>query len=92
VNGVKHGTEKEYYESGVLRWETPRVNGYVHGIVKLYHESGAIYSETPYVNGNRHGIEKRYDSDKLNIDVLTLYKGDNAILSLYCEGYNESSI
>ncbi|MFA5706690.1 MAG: hypothetical protein WDA41_10085 [Candidatus Neomarinimicrobiota bacterium] len=92
VNGKEHGIKKWYYESGDLYLEIPYVNGERHGIEKEYYKSGALFGETPYVNGNRHGIAKNYDSDNLNIDVLTLYKGNNYVLTLCCEGYNESSI
>jgi antitoxin component YwqK of YwqJK toxin-antitoxin module len=51
---------KNYYKSGALKVESPRVNGEIHGIEKMYYESGALLAEVPYVNGKQHGIVKRY--------------------------------
>lgn len=36
-NGVKHGIEKQYYESGALMWETLYVNGIQHSARKFYY-------------------------------------------------------
>ena len=82
---------REYYKSGALYSEGPYVDGVEHGIEKGYHKSGDLWWETPYVNGEIQGIVKNYDRDKLNIDVLMLYKGDNKVLTLYCDGYDKSS-
>jgi antitoxin component YwqK of YwqJK toxin-antitoxin module len=65
--------KKEYYASGALLAEIPRVNGERHGIVKTYNETGTLYAEVPFVKGKAHGIKKRYDKDNSNIDRLTLY-------------------
>ena len=51
---------KNYYKSGALKVESPRVNGNIHGIEKFYYESGALLAEVPYVNGKTHGVLKRY--------------------------------
>src|SRR5574344_496144 len=70
--------KKEYYDSGVLKSETPYVNGEIHGIRKIYYESGALTWEIPYVNGIRHGVEKTYyqSGDLLN---TAKYKNDKKV-------------
>jgi antitoxin component YwqK of YwqJK toxin-antitoxin module len=80
-----------YYESGALWGETPYVNGKIHGIAKEYYESGDLEWEIPYVNEKEHGVEKHYDSDKLNIDCLTLYDKGCEVLILCCESYGAVS-
>jgi antitoxin component YwqK of YwqJK toxin-antitoxin module len=60
VNGKQHGTQNNYYESGVLHWEAHFVNGKEHGIEKEYYTSGKLQREIIYENGKKHGIEKRY--------------------------------
>jgi antitoxin component YwqK of YwqJK toxin-antitoxin module len=88
VNGKLHGIEKDYYESGALQLETPRVNDSIYGIAKTYYESGTLHWETPYVNGDRHGVAKSYGKDNINIVCLTLYKRDRGVLVLRLESYS----
>ena len=73
--------KREYYESGILWFETPYVNGKEHGTEKIYYKSGALQCETPYVEGKIHGIGKIYNRENSNIDCLTLYNKDRILLS-----------
>ena len=72
--------KREYYESGILWFETPYVNGKEHGVRKEYcYKTGALRRETPYVNGEKHGVERDYDKEGTEIYYLTLYDKDQEV-------------
>jgi len=65
--------QKEYWENGNLKEETPYKKSYSlgykkvktklvpHGIAKEYYENGVLRKEDPYIEGERTGIMKIYD-------------------------------
>jgi len=52
--------EKEYYESGVLKLETPFTEGIRHGQTRGYYENGNLEYEIFFVKGVKNGVEKGY--------------------------------
>jgi antitoxin component YwqK of YwqJK toxin-antitoxin module len=55
--------EREYWDNGKLRSETPYAGEKPHGVSKWWYESGQLWSEQPYVNGVRHGMSRQWDRD-----------------------------
>lgn len=56
-------TQREYYENGNLKSETPYLNNLKHGVAKSYYENGNLECEIPFDNDKRHGVEKEYDEN-----------------------------
>jgi antitoxin component YwqK of YwqJK toxin-antitoxin module len=70
VKNIKSRLEKEYYDNGILKSETPYLEGIKHGVVKEYYKSGTIQSETTYSNRLLNGPAKKYDENgKLTIET-----------------------
>jgi len=63
VKNIKSRLEKEYYDNGNLKSETPYLEGIKHGVVKEYYESGTLKSETSYANRLLNGPAKKYDGN-----------------------------
>ena len=57
---LKNGVDKEYYENGKIRKETPYVNGKREGAVKQYYPNGSLKSESMYRNNQSTGMTKTY--------------------------------
>jgi len=86
VNGVLHGTEKSYYQSGNIRSIGHFKNGILEGIVTGYYEDGAIQVRATYVNGVKQGrvihyypngtkqVESFYTDDKFDGIRTTWYE------------------
>ena len=55
VDGVLHGTEKSYYQSGKLKSLGSFKRGILDGIVTGYYEDGAIQVRATYDNGVKQG-------------------------------------
>jgi len=71
LNGVKHGTWREYYgDSGAILIEENYLKGILHGIYRAFHPNGQLYSEGEFVNGSREGYFRAYDEQGHNINNL----------------------
>jgi len=86
VNGVLHGTEKSYYQSGKLRSLGYFKRGILDGIVTGYYEDGTIQVRATYDNGIKQGrvihyypngtkqVESFYTDDKFDGIRTTWYE------------------
>ena len=89
VDGVLHGTEKSYYQSGKLKSLGYFKQGILDGIVTGYYEDGTIQVRGLYDNGNKQGrviyhypngnkqIEQFFIDDVLNGLFSTWYENGN---------------
>ena len=57
-DGLRHGTEIEYDESGYKKYEEPYRNGKLHGIKKYYDEKGRVWSKQKYVDDVEISLER----------------------------------
>lgn len=62
INGC---VEKEYYESGKLKIETPYENGEMNGVRKAYYESGKLSYEALWENNEEISYKKYDEQGKL---------------------------
>jgi antitoxin component YwqK of YwqJK toxin-antitoxin module len=60
-------TNRGYYESGALCWETPYKDGKKHGLYNHYFESGILSGEILFVNGKEYGIMELHNEDGTRI-------------------------
>ena len=86
VNGVLHGAEKSYYQSGKLRSLGYFKRGILDGIVTGYYEDGTIQVRAAYDNGVKQGrvihyypngtkqVESFYTDDKFDGVRTTWYE------------------
>ena len=86
VNGVLHGAEKSYYQSGKLRSLGYFKRGILDGIVTGYYEDGTIQVRAAYDNGVKQGrvihyypngtkqVESFYTDDKFDGIRTTWYE------------------
>ena len=86
VDGVLHGEEKSYYQSGKLRSVGSFKRGILDGIVTGYYEDGAIQVRATYDNGVKQGrvihyypngtkqVETFYTDDKFDGIRTTWYE------------------
>ena len=86
VNGVLHGTEKSYYQSGKLKSLGSFKRGILDGIVTGYYEDGTIQVRATYDNGVKQGrvihyypngtkqVESFYTDDKFDGIRTTWYE------------------
>ena len=86
VNGVLHGAEKSYYQSGKLRSLGYFKRGILDGIVTGYYEDGTIQVRATYDNGVKQGrvihyypngtkqVESFYTDDKFDGVRTTWYE------------------
>jgi antitoxin component YwqK of YwqJK toxin-antitoxin module len=71
VNGLKHGTWREYYEdTGSVVVEEEYRHGIQHGRYRSFYPNGRVFSEGQFVNGLREGYFKIYDDNGNNIRHL----------------------
>ena len=71
LNGMKHGTWREYYDdTGAILIEENYWFGIQHGLYKSFHPNGQIFSEGEFVNGLREGYFRVYDEDGNNVRNL----------------------
>jgi len=86
VDGVLHGTEKSYYQSGKLKSLGSFKRGILDGIVTGYYEDGTIQVRATYDNGVKQGrvihyypngtkqVESFYTDDKFDGVRTTWYE------------------
>ena len=86
VDGVLHGTEKSYYQSGNIRSVGHFKRGVLEGIVTGYYEDGSIQVRAIYDNGVKQGrvihyypngtkqVESFYTDDKFDGIRTTWYE------------------
>ena len=60
VNGVPHGSEKAFYQSGVLKSEGNFNQGVIEGTVSLYFEDGSLMGRVDMANNIKEGRGVRY--------------------------------
>ena len=60
IDGEKHGEEKEYDESKVLKSLKNWISNKQHGEEKEYYESGKLMKTVNWIEGKRNGEEKEY--------------------------------
>ncbi len=63
VDGLLHGYEKSYYQSGKLKSLGSFKNGILDGIVTGYYEDGSIQVRAVYDNGDKQGRVIHYYSN-----------------------------
>ena len=99
VDGVLHGTEKSYYQSGKLKSLGSFKRGILDGIVTGYYEDGTIQVRAIYDNGVKQGrvihyypngtkqLEAFYTDDKFDGLHRTWYENGNVMKSIpYSKG------
>lgn len=59
-NGLLHGTQKTWYDVGVLESEIQYKNGVQHGFERNYNEKGQLIGMTNYKNGNLFGLSRTW--------------------------------
>ena len=86
VNGVLHGAEKSYYQSGKIKSLGYFKNGILDGVVTGYYEDGTIQVRAAYDNGVKQGrvihyypngtkqVESFYTDDKFDGVRTTWYE------------------
>ena len=91
VDGVLHGTEKSYYQSGKLKSLGSFKRGILDGIVTGYYEDGTIQVRATYDNGVKQGrvvhyypngtkqVESFYTDDKFDGVRTTWYENGKPI-------------
>ena len=68
LNGMKHGTWREYYDdTGAIVVEEDYWYGIQHGRYRSFQPNGRTFSEGQFVNGLREGYFKIYDEYGNNI-------------------------
>jgi len=68
--GIKHGPEKVYYNTGQLAFEVNNVDGLRDGALNWYDREGNHLEVMHYQNGKRHGMNKIFYPDgTLRIEV-----------------------
>jgi len=60
VDGLKHGEEKAYYQSGALRSIGNWSNGLIDGVTEVYFEDGSLMIRMNFIDGMREGKAVRY--------------------------------
>jgi antitoxin component YwqK of YwqJK toxin-antitoxin module len=71
LNGKKHGTWREYYDStGAVMIEENYQHGIPHGSYTSFYPNGQVCSKGQFCNGLREGIFKTYDEQGNNIRNL----------------------
>ena len=99
VDGVLHGTEKSYYQSGKLKSIGHFTKGILDGVVTGYYKDGSVQVVGHFSNGIKDGgvlyyypngskqVEMFYDNGKLQGTVKTWYENGNVMKSIpYSKG------
>ena len=60
VNGLRHGSEKAFYKTGVLKSEGNFNQGTIEGVVSLYFEDGSLMGRMDMANNIKEGRGVRY--------------------------------
>ena len=70
-NGKRHGINKIFYDTGILRIEVEYVDDSKEGLEKYYFSTGKLASEVNFIHGKKEGLQKEYnDNGTLNNDVM----------------------
>ena len=65
-----NSVEREYYESGQLRWALPiGANGKKNGIAKFYYPNGQLESEWQYIDNRSEPLKKYRENGKRKLFV-----------------------
>jgi antitoxin component YwqK of YwqJK toxin-antitoxin module len=84
------GTQRQYYESGKIRWSIAFVNGKKEGVSKKYYETGTLAMEIPYTDGLKNGVEKfYYDNGELQWVCYFINGKKNGVAKTYYETVND---
>ena len=99
VDGLLHGTEKSYYQSGKLKSIGYFTKGILDGVVTGYYKDGSVQVVGHFSNGIKDGgvlyyypngskqVEMFYDNGKLQGTVKTWYENGNVMKSIpYSKG------
>jgi len=99
VDGLLHGTEKSYYQSGKLKSIGYFTKGILDGVVTGYYKDGSVQVVGHFSNGIKDGgvlyyypngskqVEMFYDNGKLQGAVKTWYENGNVMKSIpYSKG------
>ena len=99
VDGVLHGEEKSYYQSGKLKSIGYFTKGILDGVVTGYYKDGSVQVVGHFSNGIIDGgvlyyypngskqVEMFYDNEKLQGTVKTWYESGNIMKSIpYSKG------
>lgn len=71
LQGIKHGLEKMYYESGEILEEIEWINNLKHGKYKAFFKNGQPYMECMFKEGNRDGYCVGYfENGKMEMDAF----------------------
>jgi antitoxin component YwqK of YwqJK toxin-antitoxin module len=60
VNGLRHGNEKAFYQTGILKSEGNFDQGTIEGVVSLYFEDGSLMGRMDMANNIKEGRGVRY--------------------------------
>ena len=60
VNGLRHGSEKAFYKTGILKSEGNFDQGTIEGVVSLYFEDGSLMGRMDMANNIKEGRGVRY--------------------------------
>ena len=63
INGIKHGKEIFWYESGIKKIESHFINGKENGLWQQWYENGQIRSFVKFINGKKDGEEVYFNKD-----------------------------
>jgi len=99
VDGLLHGAEKTYYQSGKLKSIGHFTKGILDGVVTGYYKDGSVQVVGHFSNGIKDGgvlyyypngskqVEMFYDNGKLQGAVKTWYENGNVMKSIpYSKG------
>jgi len=90
VDGILHGSEKVYYQSGKLKSLGHFNQGKVDGMVELYYEDGSIQAQVNFDNGNRQGRAVSYYPD--GSKQLEQFFNDDALDGLHRTWYENGKV
>ena len=75
VDGLMHGEEKVFYESGALKSLGRWSKGIIDGLTEVYYEDGSLMIRINFIDGLREGKGLRYYSNG-QLAVESYYKND----------------
>jgi len=75
-NGVKHGTETLFDQSGRVLKKTPYVQGRKQGVLAAFYPNGQTMATITYVNNVKHGKAVKYNTDG-SINQQVTFKNGN---------------
>jgi hypothetical protein len=75
VDGLMHGEEKVFYQSGTLKSIGHWSKGIINGLTEVYYEDGSLMIRINFIDGLREGKAVRYYSNG-QLAVESYYKDD----------------